>query len=422
MITTVPHILKNNNFLKLWGSQLLLQIGFNISNYTVLLILANTYHSTFIQAQFFVALTIPAFLFGIFAGPIVDVVNRKKLMVVASMLLALLFLSYIVAGVSFAPLALIAFLTSSVARFIIPAQFATLPLIVKQEDLESANAMFLFTLIGAVLVGYAIAGPLIQVFGGFENRAEKVPFLVSSCMLFVGFLLLTKLSVIKQPYVKLQALSFAEDIMVLFSQTIAAIKKDSILSASITLLVFIELMIGFLSIVLLEYVRQYLFLPLTSVSYVFILPLLCGLGVGVLVLKKIEKKYGYFGSIGIACLCTGIALFVMSTSPFILAPGMLRIMAVLVSFLLGIIFVIIAVQSRTLLQLHTPKAMQGRIFSFLDIMIALVTPLPVLVLGALANTISILLTLQFFGIGVVVATLLGSFFVKENVRSDMAHQ
>lgn len=51
-------------------------------------------------------------------------------------------------------------------------------------------------------------------------------------------------------------------------------------------------MIGMLSIVLLEYVRRYLELPLTSVSYVSMIPLVVGLVVGVVFLGKIAALYG----------------------------------------------------------------------------------------------------------------------------------
>ena len=96
-IFRLPDILKNIEFLKLWGNQVLLQVGFNMCNYTALLIIAHRTHSVFSQAQFYALLTLPAFFIGLVAGPLVDIVDRKRIMLVSNFLLAVLFLTYVFA-------------------------------------------------------------------------------------------------------------------------------------------------------------------------------------------------------------------------------------------------------------------------------------------------------------------------------------
>lgn len=75
------------------------------------------------------------------------------------------------------------------------------------------------------------------------------------------------------------------------------------------------------------------------------------------------------------------------------------------AFLMGIAIVIIATQARTILQLNARAEMYGRVFSFLDIMIALVTPIPVLILGFLADKVSILVILTAIGLATVISLL-----------------
>ena len=84
-------IAQNTQFIKLWGNQILLQVAFSLTGYTVLLILADRTHSPFVQAQFYTALTLPAIFFGIIAGVVADAFSRKLIMVVTDILLALLF-------------------------------------------------------------------------------------------------------------------------------------------------------------------------------------------------------------------------------------------------------------------------------------------------------------------------------------------
>lgn len=46
---------------------------------------------------------------------------------------------------------------------------------------------FFFTLLGSVLLGYTIAGPIIQLGGGLRSFGEILPFFVASSLLIVGF-------------------------------------------------------------------------------------------------------------------------------------------------------------------------------------------------------------------------------------------
>jgi len=413
----VPIIFNNQQFLRLWLNQMFLQVGFNVCNYTVLLILADRTHSPFVQAQFFAALTLPAFVFGLIAGPIVDMVNRKRLMLISDILLALLFLSYAFAG-NLITFAVIAFLTSSTARFFIPAQAATIPLIVGKETLHFANALFLFTLMGSVILGYSIASPIIEIFGGLGSNGELAPFLLSSVFVMIGFILLLGFKDVKGFRPELTEGTIFKKTFLLLWQTVREVKVNKKISLPILFLIFVELNVGILSVVFLEYVRRFLQLPLTSVSVVLILPLAFGLIFGLTMLKKIQEKYGYRLSIYRAVLGFGLLFFLLGVLP-VLGKGslgifLIRVFTSVAAAITGVLVLVIAVQSRTLLQTSSSLSMQGRIFSFLDIMIALTTPIPVLLIGFFADKISLPGTFVFIGLGTIAAAIVGSrmFFGK----------
>jgi MFS family permease len=414
----VPLIFKNEQFLRLWANQVFLQVGFNVCNYTVLLILANQTHSPFVQALFFASLTLPAFVFGLIAGPIVDMVNRKNLMLISDFLLALLFLTYTFAGNSLITFAIIAFLTSSTARFFIPAQAATIPLIVGKETLHFANALFLFTLMGSVILGYSIASPIIEIFGGLGSKGEIAPFLLSSVFVGVGFILLLGFKDIKGVKPELPQGTIIKKTFLLLWQTVREVKINKKVSLPILFLIFVELNVGILSVVFLEYVRRFLQLPLTSVSVVLILPLVFGLVFGLTMLKKIQEKYGYRISIYAAVLGIGILFLLFGVLPLFgkgsLGITVIRIFTSVAAFITGVLVLVIAVQSRNLLQTSANISMQGRIFSFLDVMIALVTPIPVLFIGFFADKVSLPGTFIFIGLGTIVIAFIGSrmFFGK----------
>lgn len=411
-IFRLPDILKNIEFLKLWGNQVLLQIGFNMCNYTVLLIIAHRTHSVFSQAQFYAFLTLPAFFVSLVAGPLVDIVDRKRIMLVSNFILAVLFLAYVFVEGSMLFIMVIAFLTSAAARFFIPAEAATIPLIVKDKLLNQANSFFLFTLMGSVLFGYSITGPILQAFGGLGSRGEVIPFFLGSAFLFMSFFLILRLKKISLNKAETPSGTIIRKIFHLFWQILSEIKVNNKISLPILLLVFVELIVGVVSIAFLEYVRRFLHMPLTSVSLILIAPLIVGLIVGVLLLSQIERKYGRRLSIYLSCIGIGLLFLILGIMPMLgeswLSVIILRIFTIIASFAFGVLVVIISVQARTILQLHAKIQMQGRVFSFLDILISVSIPLPVLILGFFADKISILATLLLIGLLIIGGTVVGN--------------
>lgn len=414
-IFRLPDILKNIEFLKLWGNQVLLQIGFNMCNYTALLIIAHRTHSVFSQAQFYAFLTLPAFFVSLVAGPLVDIVDRKRIMLVSNFILAVLFLAYVFVEGSILLIMVIAFLTSAAARFFIPAEAATIPLIVKDKLLNQANSFFLFTLMGSVLFGYSITGPILQAFGGLGSRGEVIPFFLGSAFLFMSFFLILRLKKISVNKAETPSGTIIRKIFHLFWQILSEIKVNNKISLPILLLVFVELIVGVVSVAFLEYVRRFLHMPLTSVSLILIAPLIVGLIVGMLLLSQIERKYGRRLSIYLSCIGIGLLFLILGIMPILgeswLTVIIFRIFTIIASFAFGVLVVVISVQARTILQTYTKIQMQGRVFSFLDILISASIPLPVLILGFFADRISILATLSFMGVLIILTTIFGNKMV-----------
>jgi len=411
-----PAIFRNKQFLRLWGNQLVLQVSFNMCNYTALLILADRTHSPFAQAQFYAALTLPAFVFGIVAGPTVDMFDKKKVMIVTNFLLIFLFLLYIFADARIIFIMLIAFFTSAVARFFIPAEAAAIPRLVSKESLEHANTFFILTLLGSVLLGYAIAGPIIQLFGGLGTVGEIAPFIIGSVFLIIALLFLLSLKRIPPVELEVKRGSLFKKTLILFFDTFKEVRNKRSISVPLGLLVFVEFIVGMMSILLLEYVRLYLNLPLTSVSYVLIGPLVLGLIFGIFAISKVDRLLGHIKSIIAACFGVGLILFLLGFVPVLASPIVARFFTMAAAFLMGISVVIITVHARTLLQLNARVEMHGRIFSLLDILIAIVIPVPVLILGFLADKLSILMILAAVG----VLTILAAFLSNEKMRRSHA--
>lgn len=374
-----------------------------MSNLTALFLIDHLTSSRFALAQFYAAITLPAFVIGIFAGSIVDVTDKRKLMLITDFLLAILFASYALFTNNYWAILIIAFASSAVSQFFTPAEAATIPQIVKGKELNSANALFLFTGLGSVVLGYALAGPVIDFVDG--NLGFQTAFVLSGILTGIGFFLRLSLRTI-DPYLD----SFTHK--KLFAKTIAMTrevveitKKDPKIYLPMLLLTLVQFNIGVLSILFIDYVKTYLYLKTTATSLILVLPLAIGLAIGTLFLKFIDHKLGskrgvvinlgafLFGGI---ILILGIAALVFFELKF--GVFFLRFFTALTSFIVGICAVLISVHSRTILQEHTPQHMLGRVFAFVTVAASIVTPIPILLLTLLTEKLDVATIFVFFGV------------------------
>jgi MFS family permease len=163
MIATLRH----RNFALLWFGGLISMTG------DMVLYIALPYHvyhltgSALSTGLIFITGTLPGVLFGSAAGVFVDRWNRKRTMIVASILqgLCLLFLFLARSADWLWVVYLVSFVESIITQFFSPAEKALLPNLVSEKHLMSANSLNALNHNMAILVGPAIGGVLMGVWG-----------------------------------------------------------------------------------------------------------------------------------------------------------------------------------------------------------------------------------------------------------------
>ncbi|WP_017317754.1 MFS transporter [Mastigocladopsis repens] len=161
-------VLKNRDFMLLWIGQLLSQLGDKVffvlmvallENYPPLPGLAqNTMYSALM-----VAFTLPAILFGSAGGVFVDRFPKKLTLVGSNVLQALLALLIAFLPRDFLILLILTFAISTLAQFFAPAEQAAIPVLVRKENFMAANALYSSTMMGALIVGFAIGEPILSL-------------------------------------------------------------------------------------------------------------------------------------------------------------------------------------------------------------------------------------------------------------------
>ncbi len=174
-------VLQNRNFLMLWAGQVFSQVADKF--YLVLMIALIS--SRFQEADqtisgwvssIMIAFTIPAVLFGSIAGVYVDRWSKRPMLVLTNLvrggLVLILFpvLAALQPGIEwmgiprgFWVLLAVTFLISALTQFFAPAEQAAIPLLVEREHLLSANALYTFTMMLAVIAGFAAGEPLLAL-------------------------------------------------------------------------------------------------------------------------------------------------------------------------------------------------------------------------------------------------------------------
>ncbi|MGK7936184.1 MAG: MFS transporter [Xenococcaceae cyanobacterium] len=174
-------VLKNRSFLTLWSGQIFSQLADKIYLVLMIAIITNQFQ---LPGQpiarwvspIMIAFTIPAVLFGSLAGVYVDRWSKKGVLVISNLLRGmfvltlplLLWLSqgqYINEGLplGFALMLGITFLVSTLTQFFAPAEQTTLPLIVNKQHLLAANSLYTTTMMGLLIVGFAVGEPLLNI-------------------------------------------------------------------------------------------------------------------------------------------------------------------------------------------------------------------------------------------------------------------
>ena len=161
-------LLRNRAFLALWTGQLLAQVADKIF-YVLLIILLKTGGYTpgpnadrsMLSAVMF-AYTLPAIVFGLAAGIVVDRFSKKQMLIACNVIRALLIVALPFLPKAFVVLLTMTFLVSTVTQFFAPAEAAAIPLAVGREGLMSANALFASSTMGGIIVGMTIGEPLFS--------------------------------------------------------------------------------------------------------------------------------------------------------------------------------------------------------------------------------------------------------------------
>jgi MFS family permease len=414
---TFSSVIKLPGFRSLWMNQVLMQLALNTLNFALIIWVFKLTGSSLAVSLLILSVYLPAFLFGIIAGVFVDLVDKRKIIVLIDLLFAVSFLLFIFVRGSFPLILLITFFMNSLAQFFTPAESSSIPLLVKKEKLFVANALFSFTLYGAFMIGFTLAGPILTLYG------INAVFYMGAILLLIASLFakgLPKLNVASKD--KFKDLNLMEIVTSETKKTLKFIQGKLPISVAIGLLAGMQGVIGVLAVMVPSYMERVLKIHATDASLFLMLPLGLGMVTGALIIGRFfhgaPKRFIVVPSLIIAGvllvgvgIAPAIAKFFNSTELpdlperikylryFFNAPSLSSVFAT-GAYFLGICAVSIIVPSQTVLQSSTNNQNRGKIFSVLAVFMNAFAAIPVILAGILADSVGV--TNVFVGLGILI--------------------
>ena len=386
-------LMRNRGFVILWLGQIVSQLADKIF-FVLLIALVVNYPDpprvleNSMRSAVMIANTLPAVFVGSAAGIFVDRWSKKQILWTTTLGRGLLVLLIPLLPNQFYWLLLIAFSESILTQFFAPAEQASIPILVKPSNLMSANALFTTTMMGSLVVGFAIGEPVLTwatTWGGVNGRVYLVGGLYVLSAIVVGILPMRERKIDKEV-----AMHPLQDLKAGFRY----LRKNRLISNAMVQLTVLYCVFAALSVLAIGLADR---IGLKPEQFGF---LLAATGIGLILGAGFLGQWGErFHHLPLPLLgfCSmGVVLTVFSFVQHVWV-------ALLLSVLLGLGAALVGVPMQTLIQVQTPPDMRGKVFGFQNNVVNIALSLPLAIAGLLADAVGLRLVLTSMGIIVVIA-------------------
>jgi MFS family permease len=404
-------VLGNYAFLRLWIAQAVSQTANSMVDFSLLLRVGQTvdYHHV-AQANTAVsfvilAFSLPAVVFGPIAGAVADRVSRRNLMVITNVARAALVVLFLLVQPTWAvQIALVSyysvsFLFGAVGQFFMPAQGASIPVLVPREQLTAANALFNLTFTATQLLGFAILGPLLSQALGVEML-----FTVTFIAFAISALLTLWLPAMPIPprVVSADRVSGLRRVWSDIREGLVYIKQDAILTKAIAYLTFATTIFMLIAALAPNFVSTVVGLPPGDIGYL-VAPAGIGVIVGVVLVPRLASRFRRDALIDWAVVVGGVSLLMLSLSRAILGrllgpsevPQMLEVgLAGMLAAILGICNALVLVPAQTILQERSHEHIRARVYATFFTITSVVSFVPIFFAAAAADLFGVVTVLS----------------------------
>jgi MFS family permease len=404
----ILRVLSERSFLFLWIGEIFTQVSTHLFNFFLILIVFKLTESNTAVSIAVLSFTVPAILFGTVAGAYVDRWDKKKVLVITTVLRALLLILLAFFLDNLYMIYFISFVFNVLVQFFIPAESPMIPLLVREKYLLGANALFGLAIFGSMLVAYVLSGPLLLLLEPFY-MALLLGFMLLLAVFFIGLIK----PVHHKPKTEKkedQDLNIFRDI----KNTIQLMSKTSAVFRSLFLLALSQILVLTLATVAPGYASQVLNVSVEEFPVVFIAPAALGMVAGALIIASFLRKRNKERMITTGVFLSGIAMLLLPFGSRFANRDFVQLLnnyipditafhiTFFLAFILGLANSLVFVPANTILQEKTSEEFRGKIYGFLSTAIGLLSLLPIILVGGFADLIGVGAVIVGIGISLIV--------------------
>ena len=391
-------LLQNRAFLAIWAAQILSQTAANAVTSALIILVAELTHSNTSSSLLILLAVLPAVLFGVAGGVLVDRVDRRLVLVITNTLRAATIIPLLLFGTSTTVVYLVNFLVATVTIFFVPAEAATIPAIVRKRELMVANSLFTFTFNGAFLVGFIILAPVIVSLYGYELLWVVIAFMFSIASLLCSTLPPAPSREGLSPHAAAEVAGRAvAETRAGLGEAFRYLRSAPLVTWSLLYIALTYTLVAMAGALAPGFVREVLRVGERNVV-ILVGPAGIGVIAGLAFLNLVGQRWRRPNAVGTGLVLAFAALLGLAAArPFadlfarVGSPGLgdaFPVFAAIISviaFVFGISYAFVTVPAMTLLQEELRDDIRGRVFGFLNMLVSVFSLAPLVLVGPVAD-------------------------------------
>lgn len=423
-------VLGNSGFRSLWLAQVFSQLAVSMTMFVLALRVYQLTGSSTAVSGLFLTFGVPAFIFAMAAGAIVDHFDKRTILIISDIARAILAVGFLFASGRIAVVYGLALLYSIITQFYTPSLAPTIPRLVKDAQLVTANSIFSFTFYASLAVGSILAGPVLRWFG---------PYGVFIVILLLFVLAAVNNSRVPREIGKRPLLSALERLSVervvlrvvsSVSEGVSYVFSSPKLFDGLILLTGTQVTLGLLATLGPAFADRMLEIDIHDASVLIVGPVVVGIILGAIWVGHAGQKLGEKRLIETGIMAAGILLVLIAATVYfkrfgglswLFTQNIIVPLEFFLFFLLGIANSLLDVPANSVLQKEAQGDMRGRVYGILTAVVGGIGILPVVASGVLADLVGVGKVIFILGVTIVAYGIYRIRYNKLKIKNYVSH-
>ncbi len=386
------------SFRSLWFGQICSQLAGNTLLFVLALHVYQATGSNTAVSALFLSYGLPAVVFGMVAGAVVDHLDKRRVLIYCDIARAVLTLVLLFLSGNVFLIYAVTFLNAIITQLFVPAEAPLIPKLAPEDRIVSANSLFSFTFYSSLALGSVLAGPLLRVFG-----AHGIFVLISFVFALAAWneSQLPPQSAGTWAFHAIFRHSVSDITRRVWGELVKGInyvRKSRVLSDSLLLLTGTQIILVMLGTLGPGFADRVLQVDFRDASLLIVGPTVLGViagavwvgAVGFRIPKERLIRTGVLGAGTILiCISLIVRLHRVPQVSWLFGDSVRLPLVFILFFLLGVANSFLDVPANSVLQDEAKGSMRGRVYGMLTAAVGGVGVLPVVVGGILADAVGV---------------------------------